>query len=358
MSRKGKIVHEAGVIARQNFEGSFNHQAKLREIFGQFALFLSNLDLLPRRVKEVQMWTIHLYAQYLLAFGISDATVHNRVSALRMLLARAGRDVSMISSSEIGLPRRDRTGKKVPLTQEELDDLFDRARRMDEGFMYLLKLKWLFGLRSLESMRCAADLNEWLQALESGDIFVSARRGCKGGRQRNISVLLRWRDETIATLRQAEMYSREHDGRLIVGRRNNQEGSLNRLKRLYQRIGLTGEKSSQALRYSYACANAIERLSRGEDELHALGEIAEDLGHGAKTRKRFTLTTYLNPVAHLFENVFKNDRLVSQRADGVSPNSASQAGSEWYVPRAVKASKRTKIQRRRSTTLSRSTRRK
>jgi hypothetical protein len=351
LSKSGKIVHEVAVIAEKNFEGSFAHQARLRQIFAQFVSLLKRLDLLPGRVKEIQLWTIKLYAHYLLARGVSDATVHNRVSALRVLMDRAGRNVSAVTNSEIGLTRRDRSGKKVPHTREELDTLFARAIEIDEGFLYVLQLEVFLGLRGLEAIRSSRDIPRWLQQVLNGATYVEAKHGCKGGRHRNIAILPGWRQETISMLRQAEKYSLERGGRLITARRDDLEGSLNRLRKLYQRAGLRGEKSAQALRYFYACQNAIERIGAGQDELHVLGEVAEDLGHGAKTRKRFTLTTYLKSVSYLFEDVIENDRLVSKHPQNRPSNSTADTLREWLVPRGERALKSSKRRRRRTTSL-------
>jgi integrase len=333
MSRRGKLVHESAIIALNNFNGSLGDRSRKRHFIDMLSIFLWNIGVKPMRLAQIPLWTVELYSHICLAMGVSPGTVINRVSAIRMILSRAGADVSGTLPAELGIPRRDRIGKKIPWNETEIEDLILRAIRIDEGFALLIELQWLLGLRAIEALRCANDLGYWVELLARGQHFLPANRGTgtKGARPRNISIISKWRTRTILAIRRAHEYAQAHGGRLIVGRINNSRGSMNRLKKLYQRAGLTGPRSSHSLRYTYCCENATERIKRGENLLHVLGEVCEDMGHGKKTRRRFILTTYLNSISHLFEDLIKNGKLISAPCSSIE---TVDHKSPWYVPRS------------------------
>jgi hypothetical protein len=184
------------------------------------------------------------------------------------------------------------------------------------GLYLLVRIQALLGLRRVEALRSAPDLDRWVRLLANGAKALPVRRATKGGRPRHTRLIEQKRDETVALLTEAARYCRAHGGRLIQGRRKNLEGSLNRLKALYRVIGLKGEISGHALRYTYGCTKATEDLDQGVPELEVLMGISADLGHGPN-RCRFTLRTYLLSLFQRFEKILKNGKLVCIPKDQV-----------------------------------------
>jgi hypothetical protein len=173
--------------------------------------------------------------------------------------------------------------------------------------------------RSLDAialLRSAPDLDRWVRLLAGGANALPVRRGVKGGRPRRTRIIEQKRDETFALLQEAARYCRTHGGRLIQGRRKDLASSINRVKALYRFIGLKGEISAHALRYTYSRDKATEDLDRGVPEHEVLMAISADLGHGPD-RCRFTLRTYLLSLFSRFEKLLKNGKLVGIPKDQV-----------------------------------------
>jgi integrase len=265
--------------------------------------------ILPDRVKDVPVIAIVLYVQHCLARGLTVASVRNIATEIRVVMDRAGADIDHVTNKFLGLARRNRDGRKRPPTDAEMHDITERARRADEGFYILIRLQRLLGLRRLEAMLSAPDLENWLElALQGADRFYVSR-GTKGGRPRDVRLLEKKRAETIAVLREGVRYCQAHGGRLITGTRNDLRGSLERLKWIYRHVGLTREISSHSLRHAYAVERACEDLERNIPEETVLVNVSADLGHGP-TRGQMTLRTYLLPVISLFSRIVKDGKLI------------------------------------------------
>jgi Integrase/Phage integrase, N-terminal len=308
MSRKGKLTHEA-CDARRGPRGAFESRKNSRHIWEPFFRFLDELDMLPRRVRDVPIAAIMLYLHHCLSRGLAVGTVRNIATEIRVVMKRCGRDIDHFTNKHFGLATRHREGKKRPPTQKEIREVHGRARRADHGVYLLVRIQELFGLRRVEAVRSAPDYDRWARLLAGGANAVPVRRGPKGGRPRRTHIIEHRREETVALLREAARYCRAHGGRLLRGRRNNLEGSLNRLKALYRTIGLKGEISGHSLRYLYAHVKAIEYLDKGIPEYEVLLMISCDLGHGP-SRCGFTLRTYLRGLAHRFTKIMRNGKLI------------------------------------------------
>lgn len=316
MSRKGKLTHEA-CEARRGPQGAFQSWTNTKDVWEEFIRFIQRYGTLPHHVREIPVAFVMLYLQHCLARGLTPGTARNRATEIRVVMKRAGRNLDHITNQVLGMATRCRDGKKRPLTDEQLDDVNERARAADRGLYLLVRIQALLGLRRVEAVRCARDLDRWVRLLANGAKALPVRRATKGGRPRRTRVIEQKRDETVALLKEAAHYCRAHGGRLIEGRRKNLEGSLNRLKALYRRIGLKGEISGHALRHTYACTKAMEDLDHGVPELEVLMGISADLGHGPD-RCRFTLRTYLLSIVSRFETILKNGELVGIPKDQVA----------------------------------------
>ncbi|MCX4177439.1 MULTISPECIES: integrase domain-containing protein [Paraburkholderia] len=316
MSRKGKLTHEA-CETRRGPQGAFESWKNTGDVWEEFIRFLHQHGTLPRRVRDIPVAFVMLYLQHCIGRGLKPSTVRNRATEIRVVMKRAGRNLDHVTNKVLGVATRCRDGKKRPLTDEELGDVNERARAADMGLYLLVRIQALLGLRRVEALRSACDLDRWVRLLANGARALPVRRGAKGGRPRRTRIIEQKRDETVALLQEAARYCRAHGGRLIQGRRKNREGSLNRLKALYRIIGLKGEISGHALRYTYSCTKATEDLDQGVPELEVLMGISGDLGHGPD-RCRFTLRTYLLSLFPRFEKILKNGKLVGIPKDQVA----------------------------------------
>jgi integrase len=318
LGKKGKLDHEATKITESTLSGAGVTGEDYRGYFFNFSYFLRECGLLPKRVKEVNFYAFMLFVQFEYARGISPHSIGSMASAIRVILRNSGRKIGDIANELIGVYPWDRSGKKIPISDKEFEEVLARAKSRDEGLYHLLRIMRLFGLRSEEALRCVSHLEEWHKYLLDLKKYIVIKNGCKGGRERLITILPSSLLLAIEIVGAALAYRNSNGGYLVVGKRQTKEGSMNRLKQLYPRVGLTKQKSAGSLRYAFACDNVRERKSLGESSLSILGQVSEDLGHGARTRKRFTLTTYLQPVAHLLDDVWVDGRLRQKERKGES----------------------------------------
>ena len=308
MSRRGKLIHEACEI-RRGPQGAFATRANSTDTWSDFFRFLQQHGTLPRRLADIPVALLMLYLQHCVARGLKVATVRNRAAEIRVVMTRAGRNLEHVNCKLLGLATRCRDGKKRPLHDGELDVIYARARALDYGFYLLLRLQHFLGLRRAEALRCAPDIPTWVRLLAGGASELPMHRGAKGGRPRCTAIIEGKRAETLALLQDAARYCHAHGGRLIEGRRKNLESSLNRLKALYRAVGLKGEISGHALRYTYSGTKATEDLDRGMPERDVLVGVAAALGHGPE-RGRFILRTYLLSLADRFLSILQDGKFI------------------------------------------------
>ena len=308
MSWLSNYMHEIG-CGKRRAKGAFaSHRNTMCE-FTAFARFMRTLDIKPRRVKDTPELAILLYVQHCVARGVAPGTVRNTTTEIRCALSRAGRNIDYLTNAAMGISSRDRNGQKRALLPSEVDAFVARAARLNMGFALLLQLQRLLGLRRLEALRSAPDLQLWLDCITAGDHTVPVTRGVKGGRRRTVTILMQRREETIQVLHSAVQYCKANGGQLITGRRNSLESALNRLKALYTTIGMTGQTSSHAARYSYAQDKALEYLQSGMEEHAVLIHVSADLGHGP-SRQSFTARVYLRGILSHFSRIMQGHRFM------------------------------------------------
>ncbi|NPT42380.1 integrase [Paraburkholderia sp. 1N] len=308
MSWLSNYMHEIG-CGKRRAQGAFaSHRNTMCE-FTAFARFMRTLGIKPRRVKDTPEFAILLYIQHCVARGIAPGTVRNTTTEIRCALRRAGRNIDYLTNAAMGISSRDRNGQKRALLPPEVDEFVARAARLNMGFALLLLLQRLLGLRRLEGLRSAPDLQLWLDCITAGDHTVPVTRGVKGGRPRAVTILMQRREETIRVLRSAVQYCHVNDGQLITGRRDSLESALNRLKAMYTTIGMKGETSSHAMRYTFAQEKALEYLQSGMEEHAVLVHVSADLGHGP-SRQSFTARVYLRGIFSHFSRIMQGSRFM------------------------------------------------
>jgi hypothetical protein len=308
MSWLSNYMHEIG-CGKRSAQGAFaSHRNTMCE-FTAFARFMRSLGIKPRRVKDTPILAILLYIHHCVARGVAPGTARNTTTELRCALRRAGRNIDYLTNAAMGISSRDRSGQKRALLPSEVDEFAARAARLDIGFALLFLLQRLLGLRRLEGLRSAPDLQRWLDCITAGDHTVRVTRGVKGGRPRAVTILMQRREETIRVLRSAVQYCLANGGQLITGRSSSLESALNRLKALYTAIGMTGQTSSHSARYTYAQDKALEYFQSGMEEHAVLVHVSADLGHGP-SRQSFTARVYLRGIFSHFSRIMQGSRFM------------------------------------------------
>jgi len=315
MAMLADAVHDV-VVANTRLEGSLEHQRHRRQLVTPFLRFARRVGGLYPAIIEIPIWVVHAYAAHCMAQGMTPGNLANIFSALRVVFGALGRDISdACSNQQLGLPRRIRKGVRRAQAPSELEALLERASRMDQGLAHMIALARLLGLRRLEALKCAKDLQMWLNVLASGGTRLDVMRGAKNARPRVVEVLAEFRAETIKAIDAALAYAKAHDLQLIKGRGNTLESAINRLKSLLRRAGMVGEVSFHSLRYSYALTLALQCLDGGVQPYETLVKVSESLGHGP-TRVAMILNVYCQPIAHRFKGCL---RLAKGQAHRRSP---------------------------------------
>jgi integrase len=252
-------------------------------------------------LEDVPDWVIRLYAQYCAAQGKAPGTLANIFSAIRVLNAVATKNVHPAANNRtLGIERRERKGRKRALTAAEIAIFLERAQSGDDGIAHVVGIARVLGLRRKEALMCAYDLPMWVEALARGDTTVRVMRGAKNGRPREVRIIQALREQTQQVMISALAYAEKHNFRFIHGKNTTLEGSMNRLTFLIGRLGMSGEKSFHALRYTYALESANELLESGMSPYETLVQLSECLGHG-RSRTQMILNHYCQPIKDRFE---------------------------------------------------------
>jgi len=300
MGMLADAAHEI-VIANTRLGGSLRHQEHRRVLVTSFLRFARQQRALTRSLADVPAWLVHMYAGHCITQGMGAGTLANVFSAIRVVLGAVGNDLGReCSNRQLGLPRRVRVGTRRAQTPTEIAALCERARRLDEGLMHMVRLAELFGLRRNEALMCGRDLPMWLAALIAGKNELAVMRGAKNGRPRCAEVLEHRRTEAIHAINAALAYCKERDFRFIVGRGGNLKSAIHRFNALARRIGMTGEVSFHSCRYSYALALANKLLDEGTPPYEALVRLSASLGHGPG-RAVMIYRTYCQPISDRFK---------------------------------------------------------
>ena len=312
MSMMSKAVHSCAVSSKKA-GGSFATQQNRRFDTTGLLRFARQLGELRASVGEIAPWVIHAYAQYCIAQGKTAGTLANIFSAVRVTSRHGGRDIDHVcNNTELQLARRVRRGAKRAMNPMEIDQLMERAKRIDQGLTHMISLALHLGLRRKEALMCAPDLQMWLDALVRGDSTLALMRGSKNARPRQVRIIESERSQTIEAIRCALAYAREHNLELITGTGRTLKSAMNRLRALLRRAGMVGPISFHSLRYTYALKSALEMLDGGMAPYEVLVELSESLGHGP-TRIQMILGHYCQSIRERFEGHISLHNIESDR---------------------------------------------
>ncbi len=199
---------------------------------------------------------------------------------------------------EVELGQRSRRGTKRPPTDQEYAEAIQKAIAMGEqGFVLMLKLERLLGLRGQEALCCIPAFKRYLAmhcVQENASIYVGIVDGTKGGRARSVEIIAGRKNETWEVVNQAVSYAKENNGYLVRGKKPGLKFARSRYQYLCRKIGLVGEISGHALRYGYAIEKLTELKELGMTRKEASQWVARSLGHGA-SRDRYVRLVYGQP---------------------------------------------------------------
>ncbi|GAB7522587.1 integrase domain-containing protein [Paraburkholderia sp. 2C] len=300
MSVMTQAIHKAAVSSKRA-GGSLATQRNRRLDSAGLLRFTREIGELYPSLEDVPDWVVHLYAQYCAAQGKAPGTLANIFSAIRVLNAVATKSAHPAPTNRaLGIERRERKGRKRALAEGEIALFIERARSGDDGIVHIVEVARVLGLRRKEALMCAYDLPMWLEALARGDTTVRVMRGAKNGRPREVRIIHARREETRQIMTSALAYAEKHNFRFIHGKNTTLEGSMNRLTFLIQRLGMSGQESFHALRYTYALECANEMLESGVSPYETLVQLSESLGHG-RSRTQMILNHYCQPIKDRFD---------------------------------------------------------
>ncbi|UVS94939.1 MULTISPECIES: phage integrase N-terminal domain-containing protein [Burkholderia] len=190
--KKHILVRELVQLCDRNRDGSFSTQAARKTI-----LIQAGKDLLATgfRNLSVQGWkpkhVVSLVERWK-ADGVSDATMKNRLSHLRWLAEKIGKQ-SIIprTNAELGIGRRrfvTNVSKAVTVSNDTL------AKIRDERLRVSIELQRAFGLRREECLKFQPSY-----AMAAGNDRIQLKASwCKGGRAREIPIRTDYQREVLA----------------------------------------------------------------------------------------------------------------------------------------------------------------
>ncbi len=234
MSVKNKLKHTAIQLLKQDRLGSFATRHDRRILILRFAEDLVNLgykiiDIHSLKLKHVQAVTKFWQEKHL-----SNATIKNRLSALRQLSNLLRKPMLVPSNTALNIGRR----KYVSHINRALFNP-DFEKISHPHLRVSLELQRLFGLRREESLKIKPHL------ADNGDELKLQGFWCKGGRARNVPILT---EEQRYWLERAKEIAGKFGNSLIPPDKNYIQHRY-----LYDKQATrTGLKNLHGLRHAYA----------------------------------------------------------------------------------------------------------
>ena len=212
--------------------------------------------------------------------GVSPGTLKNEAADLRAMCLKLS-----FTNQELGIPERDRTGTKMPLSDDAHHARVSRIR--DEGVRAAAEIQRACGLRNAEVVRIGPHIDSAIRSIErNGTLRVSA--GTKGGRLRVAEI--HDRPRAIAALKEGRRIV-QRDGHLVIGKGGTLKSAQDKFENAMRRAGFTGANAPHSSRYGYA--QDLERAyeKEGLNPRQARQLVSESLGHG-DGRGRYIASVY------------------------------------------------------------------
>ena len=344
MSIKRAAIHSLSVA--NNNKGGARATRKSRNASGREFISFCLQERYPLSdIGQVDAAWLTAWVAHLKSSGASTATIHNKVSCVRVLAKTRGQNLEktgLDDSACLGLDKRCRKGTKEPISDEKYLEVLQNALAMDEvGFSHMVRLERYLGLRGLEALMSTHALTTFakqakvLMGRQPDEIQLFD--GTKGGRPRRSAVIARYAQETFSAVLAALEFARKNDGFLLKGKPGTGlAGARRRYHRIASAVGLVGKFAPHSLRYRYCIDKLVELRDAGVPRSEALALASEWLGHSG-SRGRFVSLVYGTAVTRSYpkttrlQNIKKalaelND--ISETIDPLPQNSACSAQNQ------------------------------
>lgn len=241
--------------------------------------------------------------------GISAGTLHTRLSMLKFLCDRLGKD-GVVHGLHTYLPAERTRRSTVARESKAWEDqgvnplaVIDHARQIDERLAVMLALQHFFALRVKESI----EIRPCSSVVENGTVLV-LHEGTKGGRPRRVPIIT---DDQMDVIDWARRVALSGTSKRIRWNKLSWEQAKRRFYHLiHNKLGISKELKGitpHGLRHGYAqrryrqqsgFPTPIEGGSVGliDRETHeaACNTVTSDLGHG----RRDVTATYYGSLGH------------------------------------------------------------
>lgn len=177
MGIKHDLKNSIRSILNRNRDGSYNTQADRQALLSNFAETLVKLGYGLRDIKGLKEKHIQAVVKYWQEKSLTNATLKNRVSAIRYLAVKINKPNIVPSNQELSIGKR----RYVPQ--------FNRAIKnpdfsgVKNKYVYVsLQLQRVFGLRREEAIKIKPHI------ADKGDHITLIPSWCKGGRGRDVPI--------------------------------------------------------------------------------------------------------------------------------------------------------------------------
>ena len=311
MSLRNEAKHSI-IVANNRLGGAKITRVQRKQICRDFIAWCFSNGHIIKSMKDATPTMVSEYIYSLRNRNIGVATMHNRLASIRRAMRALGNepDNCGITAKAVGLSSRNRSGTKVPISDEKLAVAIAEAIAMGEiGFAFVLKLERLLGVRGLESIMSVSALERFaVEANELIGIELRITKGTKGGKDRVTDIIHARAQETLTAIREALIYAHQNGGYLIDGGKGGLKSARSKYHRLARAVGLVGIYAPHSLRYAYAVEKILELKAGGYSRSEALSLVAKFLGHGP-TRARYVSQVYGRSVVHLLPPEKRKSRI-------------------------------------------------
>lgn len=177
MGAKHDLKHSIHEILMRNKDGSFATQADRRSLLMRFAEELHSLGYGLRHIQGLKEKHIQAVVKHWHENQLTNATLKNRLSAIRYLATKINKITIIPSNQELKIGKR----KYVPQFNRALIEP-DFSKITDPYLHLSLQLQRVFGLRREEAIKIKPHLAD-------NDRYLTLQPSwCKGGRGRNIPI--------------------------------------------------------------------------------------------------------------------------------------------------------------------------
>ncbi|CDG22213.1 putative integrase [Xenorhabdus poinarii G6] len=279
---KVELFRKAFITHARQAGGSFVTVADRERIARQFLDYLKSKGIKLRQMDSLKAKYVERYIAGRKANHINYRTLQNEMSALRAILAQAGKhklaalDNPRLSNQALGIVNTSRKGMKAALIPTAFNEIFQQVEQKDRGVAAVMQLAYMLGLRTKEAVEAYKSLATWKKALENGHTAVRVVFGTKGGRPRQTVILDR--AALYHAIDYAERAKAGRSGRLIDKPTIHQ--AIDRYRYVVRCAGLEGKQAPHSMRYHFAQQSGAHYKAQGFSEREVLALVSMDLGHG------------------------------------------------------------------------------